>query len=180
MRARESNRPGFGLFEVIVALVVAALVLMAARSILESVANGAERLVDAAGEMDRVGNADRLLRLLVGQVESGTIVPGAVAGDERRVRFQTWCDVPAGWKERCGLELAFAPSGSGEALIVSGLPGGPRVLRTGFRFGSLRYLEDPAKGGVWLPRWSQQLTVPLAIGVILDADTVILRIGERG
>lgn len=180
MAARDPGRPGFALFEAIVALAVAALVLVAARSILESVADGADRLVDAAADADRVGNADRFLRSLVGQIESATIVPGAVAGDDRRVRIETWCDVPAGWKERCRVELSFAPSDSGEALVASGIPGGPRVLRTGFRFGSLRYLVDPAHGGAWVPRWSQQVTMPLAIGVILDADTVILRIGERG
>lgn len=180
MTARDVCRSGFGLFEAIVALAVAAMVLVAARSVLESVADGADRLVDAAAEADRIGNADRLLRSLVGQIESGTIVSGAVAGDERQVRIETWCDVPAGWKERCCVELTFAPSDSGEVLVASGIPGGPRVLRSGFRFGSLRYLVDPADGGAWLPQWSQQLTVPFAIGVILDADTVILRIGERG
>lgn len=77
-------------------------------------------------------------------------------------------------------ELEFAAAEHGEALVASGLPGGPIILRRGFHRGALRYLVDPAHGGAWLPSWMQPVTTPLALGVILDADTLILRIGERG
>ncbi len=180
MKTDSRVRRGFALIEAIVALAVAAFVLVAARAILESVADGADRLVEAAADGDRAGNADRLLRGLVGQVESATVVPNAVAGDERRVRIETWCDVPAGWKERCTVELGFVAHEDGDAFVAAGVPGGPLVLRGGVAHGALRYLVDPAHGGAWLSRWAQQVTTPLALGVILDGDTLILRIGERG
>ncbi len=178
--AIDGSRNGFALFEVILALAVGALLLVAARGILESVADGADVILAAAVDADREGNADRLLRALVGQIEAATVVRGSVVGDDRHARIQTWCDVPAGWKERCTVELALIPHGSGRALVATGLPGGPLVVRTGFDHGALRYLVDPEYGGAWLPSWTQKLTVPLALGVILDTDTLILRIGERG
>lgn len=174
------SRNGFALFEVIIALAVGALVLVAARVVLESVADGAEVVLEAAVDADREGNADWLLRSLVGQIEAATVVQNSVLGDDRQVRIQTWCDVPGGWKERCTVELALIPHGSGKALLATGLPSGPLVLRTGFDHGTLRYLVDPEYGGAWLPNWTQQVTMPLALGVILDSDTLILRIGERG
>lgn len=171
---------GFALIEVIVALTIAAGLLVAARSILETTADGADRLSEFAAVGDRIANTDGLLRRLVGQVEAGTIVPHPVAGDDRGVRIETWCDVAAGWKERCSVELTFATSDCGEVFVASGVPGGPYILYSGFGKGALRYLVDPSRGGAWLPEWSQRVTLPLAIGVVLGSDTLILRIGERG
>lgn len=178
MAHRSGN--GFALIEVIVVLTITAILLVGARSIMEAVADGADRLSESAAMADRVANADALLRRLVGQIESATIVPNSVEGDDRQVRIETWCEVPAGWKERCTVELAFTANDCGEAFMASGIPGGPHVLYAGFGTGFLRYLVDPAYGGAWLPEWTQRVTLPHAIGVVLGRDTLILRIGERG
>ena len=54
------------------------------------------------------------------------------------------------------------------------------VLRRGFSVGTLRYLNTPAGGGQWFRVWGHGITAPLAVGVITDDDTMIVRIGERG
>lgn len=180
MTHHEPVRSGAALLEVIVALAIAALVLATAREVLVSLDAGASRLAAAATEMDRAGNAERYLRTLIGQTESATVVRGAVAGAERSVRLETWCDMPAGWKERCSVELRFDVHDGAEALVASGVPGGPLVLRRGFMRGEWLYLADPARGGTWLSGWAQQVTTPLALAAVLDGDTLIFRIGERG
>jgi hypothetical protein len=35
-------------------------------------------------------------------------------------------------------------------------------------------------GGEWQLAWPSRITLPLAIGVLIDGDTIILGIGERG
>jgi hypothetical protein len=56
----------------------------------------------------------------------------------------------------------------------------PVVLRRGFRDGRLLYLRAADEGGDWVRNWSSLVTTPLAVGVVVDGDTAILRIGERG
>jgi hypothetical protein len=46
--------------------------------------------------------------------------------------------------------------------------------------GELLYLADARDGGQWLRNWSTVLIAPLAIGAVIDADTLVLAIGERG
>ena len=93
--AIDGSRNGFALFEVILALAVGALLLVAARGILESVADGADVILAAAVDADREGNADRLLRALVGQIEAATVVRGSVVGDDRHARLQNLVRCPS-------------------------------------------------------------------------------------
>jgi hypothetical protein len=44
----------------------------------------------------------------------------------------------------------------------------------------LRYLDDPRGGGRWFVSWGAGITAPLAFAVISGADTMIVRIGDRG
>lgn len=174
-----SARAGFALIELVVAIAITGLVLLGARSMLEQLADGADDIHAAATSADRTANADRVLRGLLGSVVAASEVSGAVAGDHEEVRLATWCEVPAGWQERCQVALSFEFVDSGRALVA--MSSRDRlVLRAGFEAGSLLYLIDPRGGGTWLPAWRSRLTTPLALGVVLDGDTLILRIGERG
>lgn len=203
------HRAGFTLVEVVVALAISGLVLLAARQMLEALAAGADRLSAAARAADREANADRLLRALVGRLEVGTQEAGEFAGAERAASFTSWCDAPGGWQERCAVTLAIDSAAVGRPVLAVSIarPGGPPgaaevlVLRDGFADGAFRYLSDAGAGGTWFRAWGRGVTTPLAIGVILvreprpgadsvradtrraepiRADTLILRIGERG
>jgi prepilin-type N-terminal cleavage/methylation domain-containing protein len=170
-----TSRRGFTVFELIVALTVSAFALLGARALLETIAASAVHIQSAALAADRDANRERLLRALVGRLEVGDSTATFV-GDEHAAQFTSWCDVPAGWQERCTVTLATDTAG-----LVAILSTGERILfRRGFRVGALRYLNNPAGGGEWFRIWTRQLTAPLAIGVIVDGDTTILRIGERG
>jgi hypothetical protein len=176
-------RGGFAVLEVVVALAVGALVLLGARAMYAQLADDAGRIVDAASEADREANADALLRGLVGRAEvEPRLRP--FEGEAAGARFWTWCDTPAGWQERCRTTLGIL-SVDGAPLLALMADGGEVVpLRRDFHSGRLLYLRDASDGGAWARNWSSELSLPLAIGVVLErdaaADTLILRIGERG
>ena len=177
---RPDRRAGFTLIELVVAIAIASMAMLFARSLLEELADDAERIVKHASDSDEAANGEHLLRELVGRLEVGTDDSTRFGGHERAARFTSWCEMPSGWLERCRVTLALAEKGREPVLVAALSTGEILVLRRGFVFGELRYLADPARGGSWFKSWGGSVTSPLAIGVILDADTLILRIGERG
>lgn len=176
------RRSAFTLVELMVAITLSGIVLLGARALWESLAGSTDRLRARASADAGVANGERLLRSLVGRLEVGTDGAQEFAGDEREARFTTWCDMPAGWQERCNAMLGIEPDSNGQSLrLVAHLSTGEVItLQRGFARGALRYLNDPIGGGVWFRIWGHGITAPLAIGVITDGDTAIVRIGERG
>jgi prepilin-type N-terminal cleavage/methylation domain-containing protein len=181
-------RRGFTLVELMVALVVTGIVLIGARSMVEVLADATRRTLHAAHDADRVADADQLLRTLLARLDVGAASDQRFGGDERSVHFTTWCDTPGGWLERCDASIAFELHGDTTCLVAHLAPSDPHGdvglgqvrLATGFRHGALRYLNDRRAGGQWFLGWSDGVSAPLAIGVVLDGDTSIVRIGERG
>ncbi|HET7584027.1 MAG TPA: prepilin-type N-terminal cleavage/methylation domain-containing protein [Gemmatimonadaceae bacterium] len=171
---------GFTLIEVLVALAVSSVVLLGARAMVAAVTDAAERAARTDAAMTRDINAQEALRGIVGRLEVGTPQSGTFAGNESAARFSSWCDVAAGWQERCLVLLEMMPSDGGHGLVVITSTGDSLVVRRGFRYGALRYLASPESGGAWLSAWGPSITAPPAIGIVLDRDTLIVRIGERG
>lgn len=182
------DRRGFTLIEVLVALTVSGLVLLAARNLLGALADGADRLAAHASVADREANAERLVRGLLARSEAGTPHARPFAGDARVARFSSWCDVPSGWLERCHAAIVIdrdvADEGSPEKnaqVVAAVLSNGEIVpLRRRVDTAELLYLSDARDGGRWLHTWGASVTTPLALGVVMDGDTLVLRIGERG
>ena len=46
--------------------------------------------------------------------------------------------------------------------------------------GVILYLRDAAEGGAWVTSWGASVTAPQALGIVVDGDTTIVRVGERG
>lgn len=206
MRVRQPARAGFTLVEVVVALAISGLVLLAARQMLEALAAHSARVTALAHAADRDANGERLLRAVVGDLEVGTADTRQFEGREREARFTSWCDTPADSRERCRVTLAVDSADGMPALRLS-LAGEDApwsrsiIVRRGGASGALRYLGDAGQGGTWFRVWGRGITAPLAIAVILGraadirapatdsagvapaprgADTLIVRIGERG
>ena len=170
---------GFTLVEVVVALAISALVILAARMLLENLGSGAERIERATRDADQDANGERLLRALVGQIEVGARRE-TFGGDEQSAQFTSWCRSPRGWLERCRITLSIEMADGAPALTTT-LPENDRVVLYRARHTlRLRYLVDPSAGGTWFVKWGDGLLVPRAIGVVADSDTLIIRIGERG
>ena len=173
------SRVGFALIEVVVALALGGVVLLGARMLLGELADGERRMAESAAVVEADANGERLLRTLLGRLDMGASDQLRFGGTPNLVRFSSWCDVPSGWLERCGVELTIEAKGDSGALVVRFNDGSEIPLRRGFRSGTLRYLNTPANGGEWFRSWGTGVTAPLALGIILDGDTLIVRIGER-
>lgn len=180
MRTGSPSRGGFTLIEVVIALVVGSVALLGARLLVTALAGVGERITTHASAADAEANGEALLRALVGRIEVGTKESEPFGGTPREAHFTTWCDVPEGWQERCNVTLAIEAADSMSVLVVTLPVEGRVVLKRGFRAAALRYLDDPAGGGQWFATWGTGITAPLGLGVILDRDTLIVRIGERG
>lgn len=173
-------RGGFTLIEVVVALSLSAMLLLGARALFEQLGGHAEAMVEAAAAADRDANADAVLRARVGAAEASPDPARPFDGTADGARFHAWCETAAGWMERCRVTLGFIHAGQAPVLAVATDDGEPVVIRRGFRAGRLIYLRDAGNGGAWTRGWSSTVQPPLAVGVVIDGDTAILRIGERG
>jgi len=173
-------RSGFTLIEVLIALVVSAMVTLGARSLLEATSEHVLRVTRTARRIDADANGERLLHTLVSQIEVASPIDSTFGGDERSVHFASWCNVPRGWLERCRVELTFEQIVDGFVVTAKLSTGEIVVVRRGRTADGLRYLIDPADGGKWLRQWPNSSTPPLAVGIVIDRDTLIARIGERG
>ena len=173
---RREARAGFTLVELMVALVVSAVVVLGARQLLEQLGESAHRTVAAVARADRAANGERLLRDLAGRLEVGTSDAARFSGGPGETRFASWCAVPSGWEERCTVSLVAR----GSSLVASFGGADTLTLLTRDAPIELRYLDDPRAGGRWFTSWGTGITAPLAIAVISGADTMIVRIGDRG
>ena len=171
---------GFTLIEVVIALTLSAMLLLGGRALFEQLGGYAEAVVGASADADREANADALARTLVGGAETSPEAGLRFEGGAAGARFHTWCQAAAGWVERCPATLGFVHAGDGRVLAVQAAAADPVVLRRGFRDGRLIYLRDAADGGAWVHDWSSAVSTPLAVGVVIDGDTAILRVDERG
>jgi hypothetical protein len=166
--------------EVLVALALGAVIVLGARLLLENLGAVAGRIAEAARYQDADSNGERLLRSLVGRLEVGTRRADSFGGDEHEAHFSSWCESPRGWQEQCRVSLRVEPTDSLLFLFVSISPGETVPLLRARHVLALRYLADAAQGGSWILRWGDGATAPQALGVIIDTDTLIVRIGERG
>lgn len=172
------RRRGLTLIELIVALAVTGLVLLGARTLMEGVAASAARVSAVTRGADEDANGERLLRAVVGRLETGPGKP--FTGNPRSAGFSSWCDVPGGWQDPCDVTLVVDSLGGRPALVAVLSTGEALPVRAGFSSGELRYLSDASGGGQWFREWPLGLTTPVALGFVVDGDTLLVRIGERG
>jgi prepilin-type N-terminal cleavage/methylation domain-containing protein len=174
------GRAGFTLLEVIVALAVTGLVLLGARAVLSQLGVDAERIEAAAAASDRRSNGDALLRAVVGRTANSVPDRARFVGDATGARFESWCEVPAGWLEPCQAVLGIVRTGDSASVVLTLSTGEMVPLATGLRRARLRYLVNPGEGGQWLGEWTSQLSTPAAVGVEADDSLWIVPVGERG
>ena len=174
------RREGFTLVEILVALMIGGLVLASAHQILSALsASATVTEVNRTAADGRANGVDIPYRL-TGRLDVAT--PGATPffGADRIAEFSSWCEVPRGWLEACTVVLAV-DTVRGQPAVTARIDDSTRVvLVQGFARGAFRYLESADNGGTWQRVWGRGLGAPLAIGVILDHDTLIVPIGARG
>ena len=176
---RAADRRGFTLLELLVALAIGGVVVAGARGLLEGLAASAGSTAVRARALDARWNAERRAREVAVRMTVRDDSAGAFEGTALDARFETWCDMPEGWQEACTARLAARHTPVGMSVGLSLSTGDSLTLRAGAHDAHLIYLASAALGGAWRDAWAPSLVTPLAIGVVADADTLLLRMGAR-
>lgn len=175
-------RSAFTLIEVLVAITIGAIVLLGARDVMGQLADAVHRLRLQATTLERTANSERDLRDVMANVEVG--VPGSepFVGNADSAIFSAWCGMPGGWVERCSvaltIESAVVDSGYARWSLLARFGGRRDLVFTRVaRSVRLLYLNSAAYGGQWYTRWTAGIRAPLAIGIVMDRDTMFVRVG---
>lgn len=173
-----TRRRGFTLIEVMVALAISGLVVLAAHRIFTGVADSAQAVAMARENLDRRANARRWLKSTFLSLEP------PFEGRADRVSFTSWQLTSGGWFEP-GLTVLsregtqFLGRNANEAL----------QLTDGVSDVAFDYLLDPGANSKWVREWVSPVSAPLAVRVRIagcarrDAacvDTLLFLVKERG
>lgn len=178
-------RTGFTLLEVLVAVMIAATLLLSADVVFEQMADSRTSTARSAMERDGVKNATASIRSWVRQIDVSpgngpTSSPRSFVGDGIESRFTSWCVAPGGWERECDVSLRTVADSNSVGVVALSSAGDSATLLVRDSTVALRYLIDAADGGRWVSSWPSGPTVPLAIGIVSRADTVVFRVGARG
>lgn len=180
-RRRGTARSAFTLVEVVVTIAIGGLAVLVAAASLATASDGVATVTEMVREHDESANGERLLRRLIGQMTWTADSQSALEGGTATIRFASWCEVPSGWQERCHVELRLRPPDSAEPGVdVRTSLGESLLLMRGRDLHGFLYLESPEQGGTWRGHWAGGASLPAAVGIVRDADTLLVRTGSRG
>ncbi|HYD54781.1 MAG TPA: prepilin-type N-terminal cleavage/methylation domain-containing protein [Gemmatimonadaceae bacterium] len=174
---RRPERRGLTLIEVAAAIAISGLALLGATLVLDQLHDGHVRLARRAQEAAREANGERLLRRLVRDAEVGSDSTQWFQGAAGSARFRGWCEVPAGWLERCAVSLGL--DWRDDSTAVSAMLSTGEVLPLAIHAGraEFRYLDRTARDTAWVVRWTPSVVLPVAIAIAGERDTVLLPVG---
>jgi prepilin-type N-terminal cleavage/methylation domain-containing protein len=170
--------PGFTLIELMVAITIATVVVLAAHRVFTGVANGSKAAVDARVRLDRQANARRWLK--------GTFLSldPPFEGRRGRASFTSWQPTSGGWFEPEPTVLQL----NGSTLIAT--IGNERLrLGEGVTSVAFDYLLEPGVDTKWVVEWISPVSAPLAIRLRVAGcgkrdeacvDTLVFLVRERG
>ena len=169
---------GFTLIEVIVALTIASLVIVAAYQIFSGVADGARAIAAARESLDRSANGRRWLKSTFLSLEP------PFEGRLDRSSFMSWELVPGGWFEPQSITLRL----DGDRLVAHA-NGSTVVLGTGVTDVAFDYLLEPGADTKWVSEWMSPVSAPIAVRLRIArcgkrnpgcVDTLLFLVKERG
>ena len=170
------------LLELMVAMVIGGMALAGAGTLVAALSDRAVAIDRAATRVDHDANAERLLRALFANLDlEGDTTKPALTGDTRTLRFRSWCDAPLDRLERCTVGLMLVQDSGHSVLRLEETTAVTQVveLRRGFRTGTFSYLISAEHMGTWTGSWSG-LVPPPAVAIIMDGDTLLLRVLGSG
>jgi prepilin-type N-terminal cleavage/methylation domain-containing protein len=184
MNAPLSARPGFTLLEVLIALAIVGIAISGAAAALIGLTDQTARVADRARVVERAANAEWMVRTIATQFDRGDAAESLEGGAES-VTFASWCPIAPPDLEPCTTEIRAPSTGWGWFTLHmhrknQSADRDPWTVQLWFvEHGTLRYLETASHGGVWRDVWSG-ITAPVALGIIMDGDTIVLRLGGDG
>ncbi|HXT16504.1 MAG TPA: prepilin-type N-terminal cleavage/methylation domain-containing protein [Gemmatimonadaceae bacterium] len=174
---RLEPRRGVTLIEVLATLAVAGLVTLGCVLLLQQSSDESGRLVNAGNVSTRGGNGHDELRRLFRDAERSNDTTHAFRGDERSVAAMTRCRTSRGWTAPCSVIVtidSLADSSIVGVQVDSG-PTWPLERRRGAW--SFRYFDHTSADSTWVKHWHTVATLPTAVALVTDADTVMLAVG---
>lgn len=172
------RREGFTLIEVMVAMAIAGLVMLAAHRIFTGVADGARAVAAARESLDRSVNARRWLKATF-----LSLAP-PFEGRATRASFTSWQLVPGGWFEQRPTQLLRDGSHFIGTTGTESFQLADSVSDIAFD-----YLLDPGADTKWVREWISPVSAPIAVRVRIEGcgrrdagcvDTLLFLVKERG
>ena len=169
---------GFTLVEVMVAVAISALVILAAHRVFTGVADGAKALAASRESLDRNANARRWLKATFLSLEP------PFEGRVDRASFTSWQLSSGGWFEQKPTTLS-----RDGARFVGTSAGASLALADGVGDLAFDYLLEPGADSKWVREWISPVSAPLAVRIRIagcgkrDAgcvDTLVFLVKERG
>lgn len=169
---------GFTLIEVMVAIAIAGVVVLAAYQIFTGVADGASAVAVARASLDHDVNARRWLKGTFLSLEP------PFEGRVNQASFTSWQLMPGGWFEPQPIQLLQEGS-----LLVGKKTGQSLRLADGLSTVSFDYLLEPGADTKWVREWISPVSAPLAIRLriagcgrrdVRCVDTLFFLVKERG
>jgi len=170
---------GFTLLEVLAAISLLGLAISAAVALLDQLNDGSARIARESARTARDANGARLLARLLMDARTSTDTTQRFRGDATGVELWTLCDVPGGWAERCRVSLSIDQRAESSAVLIR-LPdsitvsGRREIGRATFRY----YHPNTRSDTLWAPQWSSNVSLPVAIGLFIGSDTIVLPVGR--
>ena len=171
-------RGGFTLIEVMVAVAITGLVVLAAHRIFTGVADGSRAVATAREHLDRQANARRWLKSTFLSLEA------PFEGRQDHVSFTSWQPTAGGWLEPRATELR-----RDDRWFVGRAGSESFYLADGISDVAFDYLLDPGANTKWVREWISPVSAPLAVRLRITgcgrrdagcADTLLFLIKERG
>lgn len=172
------RRHGFTLVEVMVAMAIAGVVILAAHRIFTGVADGARAVATARASLDRSANARRWLKATFLSLDP------PFEGRANRAAFSAWQLVPGGWFEQTPTQLVQEGSDFLATTVAGRLQ-----LAGGVSDVAFDYLLDPGADTKWVREWISPVSAPLAVRLRIGgcgrhdaacADTLLFLVKQRG
>ncbi|HEV8265789.1 MAG TPA: prepilin-type N-terminal cleavage/methylation domain-containing protein [Gemmatimonadales bacterium] len=171
---------GFTLIEVMVALTIAGIVVLAAHRIFSGVTDGARAMAEAREALDREANGRRWLKATFLSLDA------PFEGRAERAAFTSWQLSAGGWFEERHIELRREDD---RFVALVGVGNESLDLANEVTGVAFDYLLDPGADSKWVREWISPVSAPVAVRLRVagcgrrDArcvDTLLFLIKERG
>lgn len=161
-------RRGFTVLELAVALAISGVTLAGSWTLLASVGEAGRALSSWRGEHAERYRAYADIRDALLEVDRRAVLSGAAGVTHLKTR----CPTGRGWSVACEVELTLrSAEGRCTFTIHSPFVVASRWVRSnGACF--MRFLLSPELGGQWIDRWSQEASLPFALGLVMGPDTL--------
>ncbi|HXT18949.1 MAG TPA: hypothetical protein VN706_25205 [Gemmatimonadaceae bacterium] len=168
---------GFTLFEIVLALALAALVIETAAYTLDQLETQGRHIQRDATDNAREGTGNALLTDLLANAMPSNDTTQNFAGDTHFVQYRTRCAEPAGWSTTCVITLLIDSTRDSSIIYAQTHDGGLLPLHRQLGTASFLFLGTAGADSTWNTTWRTAVTIPAALGITSAHDTTVLPIG---